>query len=180
MAQMVLGIMPNREHANMAIDDLQERGYNPKDMSIIVKDGENEDITTTTGAGEKVATGTVTGATTGGIVGALAGLLVGVGALAIPGFGAVLIAGPIAAALGLTGAAATTVSGAITGILAGGLVGALVNLGVPEREAKIYEEKLKQGSVLLGVPVEAQNRDEVMSILKNHFADQVSTVNINL
>jgi hypothetical protein len=50
--------------------------------------------------------------------------------LAIPGLGVFIAAGPIMAAL----------AGA-----AGGLTGALIGLGIPEYEAKRYEEKVKDG-----------------------------------
>lgn len=169
----VLGVFADRDAAEQAITSLQDQGYNPKEMSIVVKDAETaESLGDSTGA--NVAEGATSGAMTGGVVGALAGLLVGVGALAIPGIGAVLIGGPLAAALGLTGAAATTASGALTGALAGGLIGALVGLGVPEDEAKVYEERIKEGGVLLAVPVKAGIEDEeAMQSLSNHGATQV-------
>jgi uncharacterized membrane protein len=172
--QMVLALFPNRADADRAVGRLQEMGFNPKDISVIVKGSDGETVTTT---GSKVAEGTVTGATTGGIAGALAGLLAGVGAITIPGLGAILIGGPIAAALGLTGAAATAVSATVTGVLAGGLLGALVNLGVPEAEAKVYEEKLKAGSVLLAVPVTMDQEAQVLDIMRGNNVTQVNTIN---
>jgi hypothetical protein len=49
--------------------------------------------------------------------------------------GTFIAAGPIMAAL----------SGAAAGATTGGVVGALVGLGIPEYEAKAYEERLKTG-----------------------------------
>ena len=49
-----------------------------------------------------------------------------------------VIAGPLAA--GLAGAGAAT----------GGLVGALTGTGVPEDEAKIYENEIKDGGIYMG------------------------------
>lgn len=175
MAHTVFGVLPDRDSAESAINRLKDMGYDPKEISIIMKDTkEAEEMAETTGS--KVATGAARGATTGGIAGALAGLLVGIGAIAIPGFGAILIGGPIAAALGLTGAAATTVSGAVTGILAGGLVGALVNLGVPEREAKVYENSVREGRILLAVPADMEHQIEVQDVMKQNGASQVNVV----
>ena len=34
---------------------------------------------------------------------------------------------------------------------AGGLVGGLVGLGIPEHEAKFYDEELRKGGILVGV-----------------------------
>ena len=106
MAKTVLGVFANRDDAEDAINRLEADGYNPKDISIVMKDHKTaEYIRDNTGA--DVATG--------GVLGALAGLLVATGI--VPGIGAILIGGPVAVALGLTGTAATTLSGAtLTGL----------------------------------------------------------------
>lgn len=176
MAGVVLGVFSDRTAADRAVDDLQGAGFNPKDISIIMKDEVVSGTGETQGRGENMAEGAVSGATTGGVVGGIAGLLIGVGALAIPGIGGLLIGGPIAAALGLTGAAATTVSGAVTGALAGGLVGALVGLGVPEEEAQVYEQRVKEGAVLIAVPTASDNNVDVRSIIESHGAEQTRVV----
>ena len=85
-----------------------------------------------------------------------------------------MIGGPLIAALGLGGAAATTASGALTGALAGGLIGALVGLGVPEDQAKIYDERVRSGDILVTVPVRNSNDKAVMTIMENNNAQNVS------
>jgi hypothetical protein len=173
--QMLLGVFNAQDDAETAINKLQDTGYNPKDISIVMRDNEMaKEMAHSTGA--DVAGGAASGATTGGIIGGIAGLLIGIGAIAVPGIGALLIGGPIAAALGLTGAAATTVSGAVTGALAGGLVGALVNLGIPEDEARVYEDRIKEGGILVAVPTEGYDMEEARSILEDEGATQIRTV----
>ena len=76
------------------------------------------------------------------------GWLVGIGALAIPGLGPFIAAGPILAAL----------SGAAVGGAIGGVAGALIGMGIPEFEAKQYEEKLKAGRSLVSVHSEDSNQ----------------------
>jgi hypothetical protein len=175
MARMVLGVFSEKLDAEDAIQELEDHGFNPKDMSIIMKDrAEGEAFAQNTGT--NVAEGALTGATTGGVLGALAGLLVGIGAVTIPGIGAIFIAGPIATALGLTGAAGTTVSGALTGILAGGLVGGLMGLGVPEEDAKVYEDRIKAGAILLAVPASEVNEAEIKDIMDAYQADQIRVI----
>lgn len=169
----VLGVFAERESANSAIDDLKAKGYEPKDMSVVMREEDkvNDEANDT---GDNVAEGAASGAMTGGALGALAGLLIGVGALAIPGIGGLLIGGPLAAALGLTGAAATTATGALTGALAGGLIGGLVGLGVPEDEAKVYEDRVKEGAILLAVPTHVNGEEGgAQEILVRHGAEQV-------
>jgi uncharacterized membrane protein len=173
--KMVLGVFEEQDNAESAINRLQDDGFNPKDISIVMKDKDlARDVAANTGA--NVAAGAASGATTGGILGGIAGLLIGIGAITVPGIGALLIGGPIAAALGLTGAAATTVSGALTGALAGGLVGALVSLGVPEHEAREYEERIKEGGILVAVPTDNYDQDRARQILEAEGATQIRSV----
>ena len=133
---------------------------------------EARDISDNTGA--SVAEGTVSGAATGGVLGALAGLLVATGV--IPGLGAILIGGPIAIALGLTGAAATTVSGAATGLIAGGILGALASLGLSDEDARVYEDTIKEGGILLAVPARLGEENEVSGMLEQGGANQIKTI----
>ncbi|MBI2031615.1 MAG: hypothetical protein HYT08_03280 [Candidatus Levybacteria bacterium] len=172
--QTLIGIFSNRAEANSAILELENRGYNPKDISIIVRDGIERRVGT---KGGKVTSTAVSGATAGGVIGGLTGLLIGMGAITIPGIGALFIGGPIAAALGFTGAAATAVSGATTGILAGGLVGALAGLGLPEEVAKVYEQRIREGAVLLAVSTQnTQQAEEVRDVFDQRGADQIRAV----
>lgn len=177
MSQTVIGVFKSQIETENVINKLKDLGYNPKDMSIIMKDVRKaEEVEDKTGV--HIAEGAVSGAATGGIIGGIVGLLAGIGAVTIPGLGAVLIGGPIAAALGLTGAAATTTTGAITGALAGGLVGALVGLGIPEKEAKEYEEHIRAGGILLAVAAHDDRVDEVRDIMEDNDAYGVRQITL--
>lgn len=168
----VLGIFADRPFAEQALTQLEEAGYNPKDMSIVMKDHAGaQQIATTSGV--NITGGALSGAATGAVVGGLAGLLVGVGAIAIPGLGAFLVGGPIAVALGLTGAAATTISGATTGAVAGGILGALMGLGLPEQDARVYEQHVNEGGILLAIPAMEEEIAEVKDILHQAHATQI-------
>lgn len=172
MAEIVLGIFSDRISADQAVNDLQNAGYGTRDISIITQDVRETDEN---GGGETVK-GALSGATTGGIIGGVAGLLVGVGVIAIPEMGTFLAGGPIVAILGLTGAAATTVSGALTGVVVGGLVGGLASLGVSVEETRVYEERIREGAVLIAVPLEGKDEDRILEILEDHGADQTRVV----
>jgi hypothetical protein len=171
-ADTVFALFGDRPQANAAIEALAENGYNAKDVSVIMKDGSQ-----TTIEGNSIADDAAAGALTGGALGALTGLLVGVGAIAIPGIGGLLVGGPLVAALGLTGAAATTATGAITGALAGGLLAGLISLGVPEEQAHMYEQRIKEGAVLVAVPTtDRLSFAEVRNILHSSGADTINEV----
>jgi hypothetical protein len=177
MAETIIGVFSKRELAENAISELEDKGYNVKDMSIIMKEGEERDrLARNTGAnvGGKVAAGAATGAVLGGI----AGILIGIGAIAVPGIGGLLVAGPLASALGLTGVAATIAGGVVAGAFTGGIVGGLVSIGVPEERAKAYEEQVKHGGILLAVPTIEGHIDEVQSILEKNGASDMQAVTL--
>jgi hypothetical protein len=175
MADTVISLFGTRADADSAIDDLREAGFEPKDISFVMKDEGERRVDHPT---SPVATGAVSGATTGAVIGGLAGLLIGIGAIAIPGIGALLIGGPLAAAIGATGVAATTISGAATGVVAGGIIGALVNLGVPEEEARGYEERVKSGAILVAVHTAAGDAKRAVDILEDNNAEKVRSLHV--
>ncbi len=171
----VIGMFTNNEDAEGALTELQRNGYNPKDISLIMRDTKTaERLSEDTGV--DIGEGAASGAATGAVVGGLTGLLIGIGAIAIPGIGAILIGGPLAAALGLTGAAATTASGALTGALAGGLIGALMSLGLPREEAEHYETRIKEGGILLAIPAQTGQDRQVEEILGEFNASDIKTL----
>ncbi len=171
MANVVIGVFSNRQMAEDAVMELEGRGYNPKDMSIIMKD--MSETKRDTGAGDIVG-GTVAGAATGIILGSLAGL---VASFVIPGLGALFIGGPLAESLGLTGAAATTASGAATGAVAGGIIGALTEVfGLTSEEARVYEDRIRAGGILIAVPAGSNDVREVKDIMMDSNADNIRTV----
>jgi len=63
-------------------------------------------------------------------------------------------------------------AGAGIGAATGGIVGALIGLGIPEENARIYEDRIKAGDYLLMV---SGNDDDIMSrtesIMGNHHVD---------
>jgi hypothetical protein len=174
MAKNYIGVFSDVDTAEAAIQDFQSSGYDTREISVVVKNESVAERLKQTGA--NVAGGAVSGATTGGAIGAIAGLLVGLGAITIPGIGALMIGGPLAVALGLTGAAASTVQGGVTGALAGGLVGGLMGLGMSQAEAKQYEDRLKNGAILVAVPVK-QDEDIVTRIFQDYGAEEVRVAN---
>jgi hypothetical protein len=147
MSKSVFCLAKDEGHASRIVSDLKAAGFSNNDISVLLPDKRG----TREFAHEKetkAPEGATTGALTGGALGGVLGWLVGIGALAIPGVGPFIAAGPIMAALG----------GSAIGAAAGGLTGALIGMGIPEYEAKRYEERLKSGRVLISV--HSENSDE--------------------
>jgi len=62
----------------------------------------------------------------------------------------------------------------------GGVVGALVGLGIPEYEAKAYEERIKKGGYLVAVHVEdSEKGDVVRDVMKKNGLEDISSVSEN-
>jgi hypothetical protein len=153
--QIVTALFDTTTEVDKAIQSLEDLGYTKGDLSVITKQ-------TSVDLNQNKTKVIQDGATTGGVVGGLIGLLTGIGILAIPGIGALFIAGPISTMLGLTGTVATTASGLMSGALAGGIIGAFKSLGVDEIKAKIMEDRIKNGDILL--VVECDNEADIYTI----------------
>jgi len=152
----VVGVFHDRDDAQDAINALRDAGFAPDDISVLARDRDQAGALAAE-TGTEAGTGAATGALTGGLLGGVAGWLIGIGALAIPGIGPIIAAGPIAAALG----------GAALGAAGGGVIGALTGAGVPEDEARWYDEQVRGGGIL--VTVNARGRyDEALSIVGEH------------
>jgi len=169
----VVGVFDGPRHAEMALNGLRAAGFQADQVSVVAKESaELKQMVETTGMGTGGAA-TATGAVVGGLTGGVLGWLVGIGALVIPGIGPIIAAGAIATALG----------GAAIGAAAGGLLGALVDMGIPEEDAKGYETNVREGSILLSVNAlsanEARQARQVMnqhgsSNLRYYGADDVT------
>lgn len=166
MSKSIIGIAKSRQQVETVVNDLQASGVPTTDLSVLIPESGGIPDTGTVKA-TKAPEGATTGAVGGGVAGGTLGLLAGIGALAIPGVGPFIAAGPIMAAL----------SGAALGATAGGVVGALVGLGIPELEAKVYEDRIKKGGYLVAVHVSDSNpKDEIREIMKRNQLEDISSV----
>lgn len=194
MTKAVFGLADDTPHAERIVARLNEAGFRPDDISLLCSEREHhyprreekylegekelryvDDIegkratnygrSLVTECHTKAPEGGVTGATAGGIIGGSLGLLAGIGALSIPGLGPFIAAGPIIAAL----------SGSALGGALGLFVGMLVGYGIPEYEARQYENHLKAGRVLISVhTTDYKNAEHAKRILEKEGAKDIS------
>ncbi|MFB8791878.1 MAG: general stress protein [Potamolinea sp.] len=164
-----VGVFSSRRDAEIALRELRDSNFPMDRVSVITRDGDRqEDI-----AGADVRTdirdpddnkadeGAATGALTGGALGGLTGLLVGLGTLAIPGIGPIMLAGATATAI------ATTLAGTAIGAAAGSLIGALIGLGIPEDEARGYNDRVSKGDYLIMIEGNDEEISRAAAILRN-------------
>jgi hypothetical protein len=157
--ELLTAVFRNHNDAQQVFDWLVQRGYQSREVNFLVseqtrkayfRDGDEGPVK----AGTHMAEGMAVGGAVGTAVGATVAAILAAGtALAIPGLG-MIIAGPIVAALAGGGA----------GAVAGGAIGTLVGLGIPESNAKAYEQALREGGVVVGVT--PRNSDEGSKIKK--------------
>lgn len=161
-----IGVFTERAQADRALEVLHNAGFTDDMIGFIQRDLRNADTgRAATDATKMPATAddktgaAATGAVGGGILG---GLLGAAAALVIPGIGPAIAGGILV----------TTLGGAAIGAVAGGLIGALTNMGIPEEEARYYQQELESGRTL--VTVNAGDRyDEAVTILRGQGAYDV-------
>ena len=142
---LVTGMFSDKDSAERAYQNLQEKGYSNSEIHLMMSDDTRKKHfpgeVKKTEFGTKAMEGAGKGSAIGGTIGAIAGAVAAIGTtLLIPGLGLV-VAGPLAAA----------VAGAGAGGLTGGVVGALVGSGIPEERAVLYEKGIKDGNIVMGV-----------------------------
>jgi hypothetical protein len=149
----VVGVFEDRLHANKAITELHQAGFDRSQIGVAMRHAEDIDDVAATGHDSHAAAGALTGALTGLGLGALAGL----GVLA----GVIPVVGPAIAA----GTLGVILSNAAAGAGIAGLVGALVGAGIPEHEAEFYQGELESGRSIITVNA-ASRADEATAILR--------------
>lgn len=163
MSHTVTATFKTYAAAQHALLHLEAEGFTDSQISVLVADksrGQSFNIE----EASKVPEGAAVGGVAGGIIGAIAAGLTAVGSLVAPGVG-VLAVGPVVAAFAGAGAGAAT----------GGLIGALVGLGIPEHEAKRYENELKDGAVLVAVEADSRERaKQVKEIFQGEDAHHIA------
>jgi hypothetical protein len=168
-SRMVTGMFRDRDSAEAAYRSLSDRGYTKDDVNLMMSDDtrkrhfSDDYVKGDTDLGNKALEGAGVGAGIGGTLGAILAGVAAVGTLAIPGVG-LIAAGPIAAAL----------AGAGAGGAAGGLIGALVGAGIPEERAKLYEEGVKEGGIVMGVePRSDEDAEYLETEWKRHRGEHI-------
>jgi len=164
MTKIITAVFDTRAESEKAIHLLEQAGFNKDHVAMLVSEA-TRDTYLVASEGHDIRTGVEAGVAIGGLSGALYMGLATAGLLLIPGLNLVVTGALIGGLVGLG-------SGAITG----GLIGALVGFGVPEQEARLYEEAVRKGAVLIAVEAEdASAADKAAAILKNTDAQSIKT-----
>ncbi len=153
----VVGVFEDRAFAEHALGELHQAGFSDDQVGFAVRDETIKEGVPTVAESETTTTaGAATGAFSGGVIG---GLLSAAATLLIPGFGPAIAGGILAA----------TLSGIVLGAVAGGFLGALIALGIPEEDARHYQQEFEAGRII--ITVRADDRIlEALDILRRNGA----------
>ena len=157
MNRHVIGLFYDSGHAHEAIEALVDAGVGRGEISMLATQeaGHFELIEST-----KVPEGVAAGGAIGGAIGLGATLIAAGGAS-----GGILAIGPLLVAL----------AGFGFGTSVGGIVGALVGIGLPEHEARFYEDEVvERGAALVGVATLRHKEARIASILHRHKAANIT------
>jgi len=152
----VSGIFPI-ENMYELIDELVMRNIPQEDINVLMSESTGDTVVKMH-SGSKLPEGATVGGISGGVLGGIIGGLTLIGSVLAPGVG-LLVAGPIAGIL----------AGTSIGMGAGGLLGALVGAGIPEHEAKYYQNALTENeTILLMAHVPKDLTPEVKALFKRY------------
>ncbi|MFP4009976.1 MAG: hypothetical protein ACLFV6_18555 [Spirulinaceae cyanobacterium] len=159
--QRAIGTFANQRDAELALTELRDAGFNMHQISVIARDPEYDRMSgaeVSKSPGEQAKGGAGAGAVAGTATGGVMGLIGGLGVLAIPGVGPAVEAGVVLA---------NTLLGAGFGAAGGGLVGALIGWGIPEDQARYYDERVNtHGDYLVvveGTEAEVRQAEAVLN-----------------
>ncbi len=133
----VFCLSSSHEQVERIVSNLKNSNSPNNDISVLIPHHKLEcDHEVGTTSTKCLLVGTGTGVVLGGSLGWIAGM----GAITIPGIGPLIGAGPLIAAL---------IGGTV-----GGIAGELIGMCVSENNANRYEEKIKEGNILISVHAE--------------------------
>lgn len=151
VSDIAVGVFQEPAQAHRAIEELRQAGYSDEEIGYLARASAIEPDQTT---GASITNNTIEGGLVGGLLGAVVALL-------IPGFGLAIAGGVLAASLG----------GAALGAAAGGLLGVLLNVGIPEAEARQYQQALEAGHTVITVTAESGYADALRILRENGAYD---------
>jgi hypothetical protein len=170
--RMITAVFRDRLNADAAWNWLTAHGYGINEINMLMSENTkatyySRESEGAIGTSSHAAEGLAAGGAIGTAVGATAAAIAAIGtSILIPGLG-IIVAGPLAAALAGAGAGAVT----------GGIIGGLIGLGIPESNARAYEEVLRDGGVVIGVtPHDANDATAIAERFEELHGENIITV----
>ncbi len=164
----VVGVFEDRRRADEAVAELRNAGFRNDQIGVAMRQADGTSTAAGSAEGDKgshASEGAVAGVLTGLGLGALAGI--GVLAGVIPVIGPAIAGGTLGVIL----------SNAAAGAGIAGLVGALVGAGVPEEEAKYYQDEFEAGRTIVTIHADGRG-DEAAAVMRRFGGYDISNRNV--
>ncbi len=157
---LVLALFRDRRGAAQAAAAVRDLGIDRADLSVVSRTHRDEsalarELGATPGA-------EIEDSRVAARLGELGGQILAAIAVVLPGIGPIVTAGPLAADLGEA-----------TGHMAGGVAAVLGRSGMPEARAEQWQQRVRHGSVLLGVHVRHGEVEPIERALRENGADEL-------
>ena len=162
---MVFGVYSARASAETAADALVSAGFSSSDIYALMPGNIAGTHMETAPEGKSHEPVARRATSARGVFSGTLDILVGLGMLAIPGLGPMVGESTLKAGL----------AGLGVGSAVGDVAKALIHMGVPELEAKRYEDRLERGAILLAMRCNSDVISYVKAILKRTGAEDVCT-----
>ncbi|MDZ4803170.1 MAG: hypothetical protein SGI92_33850 [Bryobacteraceae bacterium] len=159
-ARTVVALFERKENADRAADELLAAGFTRESIGVISGHqlSEPQDhVSAKEDSSGKMVSAVQKGLAMGGGLGAVAG---GLSALLIPGVGPLMVGGALASAF----------LGAGLGAAVGGVMAGLMKAGVNESDARLFEEGLRHGGVVVTVHTDDRMDRQAVVILDRNGA----------
>lgn len=141
-----LGVFPSYRDAEVALEQLKNAGFPMYKVSVLTRSPDfRKDVGEFSGRAHRVSEETHDTLTSGKVLDRMSRFTNNTDTLSIPGVGSALVGGPLAIAL------AHTIDRDELGTAPNRFVNALVNLGVPKRDAELYRNYIRCGNCLFVV-----------------------------
>lgn len=160
--KLLIGEFSDPREASEAYYWLRERGYESREVNLMMSDAALEEFNTYLKDVSGNGTNTISGLAIGAAIGAT---VAGIMSVAVPGVGLVF-SGPLFAALGGAGA----------GTITGGLIGGMMDLSIPESQATAYEQTIGEGGVILAVVPHEGDQEVIREYLERVSSKDVAQV----
>lgn len=159
--QTLVATFDHQNAAERALSGLHDAGFGGEELSVMAKDPRRlKEVDAEFIEGSYLEDAGKVGGVFGGVVGAVMGLF----GMFIPGVGPIVASGAILSLL----------CGTAVGAAAGGLIGGLAGMGVPQTEAEIFVNSLKDDKILLVVTADSERILEAKQIIARQEPDEVT------
>lgn len=170
LAKTIVAIFEVYDNAEKAANEIRNNGLRTDNISIISKGNRNKAyykpnynkrqikiissglIPHLVSKRERISDGIITGGIFGGVI----GIIAGVSSMYISGLGIISAVGPIACL--------------IVGLILGGLIGGLLDLGIPKKRRKEYDNLILNGNTIFSMKVDEERMESIIEIIEQNGA----------